>query len=170
MAAPAPPAQAAHPPQDLTKPVANVDDVKARISSKQPGQPWHQPLFNPFQDPVRCLLGYCCGACIYGMTAAKVDGTPDEWIVPALIYYISSAFCLQWYVGQPTRSKIRQKYGLEEAPYSDCISHTGLCCFAICQESAEIDFQEKKGAGGADKPTAAPAPPPATAAPPAQQI
>ena len=42
---------------------------------------------------------------------------------------------------QPTRSRIRKKYGLEEQPYSDCLSTTLLCCFAICQESAEIDVR-----------------------------
>ena len=40
---------------------------------------------------------------------------------------------------QPTRSIIRKKYGLEEAPHSDCISTTVLCCFAICQETAELE-------------------------------
>jgi Cys-rich protein (TIGR01571 family) len=146
-----------------------LEEVKARISSKQPGKPWHQPLLNPFQDPVRCLLGYCCGVCMFGFNAAAVEGD-DNWIMPCLFFYLSSIFCLQWYVGQPVRSKIRQKYGLEEAPYSDCISYTGLCCFAICQESAEIEYQKQSGNMG--KPAGG-APPPAqgtTQAPPAQTM
>ena len=42
---------------------------------------------------------------------------------------------------QPTRTRIRHKYGLEEAPYSDCMSTTLLCCFAICQEASEIEVR-----------------------------
>eukprot|EP00208_Stichococcus_sp_RCC1054_P001142 CAMPEP_0206147756 /NCGR_PEP_ID=MMETSP1473-20131121/34455_1 /ASSEMBLY_ACC=CAM_ASM_001109 /TAXON_ID=1461547 /ORGANISM="Stichococcus sp, Strain RCC1054" /LENGTH=186 /DNA_ID=CAMNT_0053544831 /DNA_START=82 /DNA_END=642 /DNA_ORIENTATION=+ len=148
-------------PGDLTKPIANVEELKARISHTEAGKAWHQPFFNPFADPVRCLLGYCCGCILYGQNASEIDQT-DDWVVPAIIYWISGAFCLQWYIGQPTRSKIRQKYGLEEAPQSDCIAHTVLCCFAVCQESAELDFQRKQGNGG--KP-AAPAASPAHAAP-----
>ena len=40
---------------------------------------------------------------------------------------------------QPTRSRIRHKYGLSEEPYSDCMTTTVLCCFAICQEASEIE-------------------------------
>ena len=40
---------------------------------------------------------------------------------------------------QPTRSIIRKKYGLEEAPYSDCITSTFCCCCTICQETAELE-------------------------------
>ncbi len=43
---------------------------------------------------------------------------------------------------QPTRTRIRHKYGLEEAPYSDCMSTTVLCCFAICQEASEIEVRD----------------------------
>jgi Cys-rich protein (TIGR01571 family) len=160
----------------MTAAPANIEQVKARISSKQPGKPWHQPLLNPLQDPVRCLLGYFCGVCMFGFNAAAVEGD-DNWIMPCLFFYLSSCFCLQWYVGQPIRSKIRQKYGLEEAPYSDCISYTGLCCFAICQEAAEIEYQKGQNKHGDGKPTGpaggAPPPhsaPPTTNAPPAQTM
>lgn len=37
----------------MTKPVADIEELKARISHKEAGRPWHQPLFNPFADPVR---------------------------------------------------------------------------------------------------------------------
>ena len=42
---------------------------------------------------------------------------------------------------QPTRSVIRKKYGLEEAPYPDLLSTALLCCFTTCQEAAEIEVR-----------------------------
>ena len=44
---------------------------------------------------------------------------------------------------QPTRTRIRHKYGLAEEPYSDCMSTTVLCCFAICQEASEIEVRQR---------------------------
>jgi len=140
---------------NMEHPVANVDDIKARWASKEAGKPWSQPLLNPFANPVGCLIGYCCGPCQYGFNAAAI-GEHDNWILPCLLVYISSTCCLGWYFMQPTRSKIRHKYGLEEAPYSDCMTSSLLCCFGICQEAAEIEYQLKNPSG----PTDATMPPP----------
>ena len=73
MSAPPPQPGAPHAgnPGDLTKGAATVDELKARINSRQPGQPWHQPLFNPFADPVRCrafllpLLPFLTSTCCH---------------------------------------------------------------------------------------------------------
>ena len=47
----------------------------------------------------------------------------------------------------------------------------GMCCFAICQESAEIDYQKKTGnAGKPTQATGAHPPPPTSQPPPAQQM
>ena len=40
---------------NLEHPVTNVDELKARWASKEPGKPWSQPLLNPFANPV----GWC---------------------------------------------------------------------------------------------------------------
>ena len=40
---------------NLEHPVTNIDELKARWASKEPGKPWSQPLLNPFANPV----GWC---------------------------------------------------------------------------------------------------------------
>ena len=48
------------------------------------------------------------------------------------------AVCSQWIMGSKYRSKLRNKYGLVEAPYSDVVSHIFCPCCALCQESREL--------------------------------
>ena len=38
----------------------------------------------------------------------------------AQVYYALTHFCLQWIVQLRTRQRLRTKFGLEEAPCSDC--------------------------------------------------
>lgn len=42
---------------------------------------------------------------MYGFNAAAVNGD-DDWIVPALVFYLSSMFCLQWSAPQPFTSDV----------------------------------------------------------------
>lgn len=58
----------------------------------------HQPLLNPLQDPVRCLLGYFCGVCMFGaaLTAlhcTALPHTPQRAGVAAVISSLWPSTC-----------------------------------------------------------------------------
>lgn len=48
------------------------------------------------------------------------------------------ALCSQWVMGSKYREKIRRKFNLVEAPYSDCASHVLCPCCSLCQEYREL--------------------------------
>ncbi|PON88408.1 PLAC8 motif-containing protein [Trema orientale] len=48
------------------------------------------------------------------------------------------ALCSQWIMGSKYRTKLRTKYGLVEAPYTDVISHVFCSCCSLCQEFREL--------------------------------
>jgi hypothetical protein len=48
------------------------------------------------------------------------------------------ALCTQWIMGSKYREKIRKKYDLVEAPYTDVISHIFCPCCSLCQEFREL--------------------------------
>lgn len=51
------------------------------------------------------------------------------------------ALCSQWVMGSKYRAKLRKKYGLVEAPYTDVISHVFCPCCSLCQEFRELKFR-----------------------------
>ncbi len=78
---------------NLEHPVTNVDELKARWASKEPGKPWSQPLLNPFANPVGwcaatprppsrfgrldcCAYGHCSGASAPDLRTSFVRGLP----------------------------------------------------------------------------------------------
>ncbi|KAL7140159.1 hypothetical protein ABFS83_09G103700 [Erythranthe nasuta] len=44
----------------------------------------------------------------------------------------------QWLMGSKYREKIRNRYGLVEAPYQDAVSHIFCSCCSLCQEFREL--------------------------------
>lgn len=48
------------------------------------------------------------------------------------------ALCSQWVMGSKYREKIRRKFNLVEAPYSDCATHVLCPCCSLCQEYREL--------------------------------
>lgn len=56
----------------------------------------------------------------------------------SLIYLLSGALCAQAVIGSKYRTKLRNRYGLVEAPYQDFISHLVCPCCSLCQEFREL--------------------------------
>lgn len=48
------------------------------------------------------------------------------------------AVCSQWIMGSKYRTKLRQRYNLVEAPYSDVVSHIFCPFCSLCQEFREL--------------------------------
>ncbi|XP_034207193.1 LOW QUALITY PROTEIN: protein PLANT CADMIUM RESISTANCE 8 [Prunus dulcis] len=48
------------------------------------------------------------------------------------------AFCSQWIMGSKYRTKLRQRYNLVEAPYTDVISHVFRSSCSLCQEFRQL--------------------------------
>uniref|UniRef100_M0ZRJ7 Cytochrome c-type biogenesis protein cycL n=1 Tax=Solanum tuberosum TaxID=4113 RepID=M0ZRJ7_SOLTU len=48
------------------------------------------------------------------------------------------AVCSQWIMGSKYRTKLRQRYNLVEAPYSDVVAHIFCPFCSLCQEFREL--------------------------------
>lgn len=48
------------------------------------------------------------------------------------------ALCSQWIMGSKYRTKIRDRYGLVDAPYQDVVSHIFCSSCSLCQEFREL--------------------------------
>jgi len=46
------------------------------------------------------------------------------------VFYCAAGYCLQCIVHGPSRRRMREKYGLEEAPFDDCLT-TFLCAVSL---------------------------------------
>ena len=51
------------------------------------------------------------------------------------------ALCSQWIMGSKYRRKLRKRYNLVEAPYTDVVSHIFCPCCSLCQEFRELKFR-----------------------------
>jgi len=51
------------------------------------------------------------------------------------------ALCSHWVMGSKYREKMRRKFNLVEAPYSDCASHVLCPCCSLCQEYRELKIR-----------------------------
>ncbi|KAG7014069.1 Protein PLANT CADMIUM RESISTANCE 8, partial [Cucurbita argyrosperma subsp. argyrosperma] len=57
----------------------------------------------------------------------------------SLIYALMMpALCSQWVMGSSYRKRLRERYNLVEAPYTDIISHVFCPCCSLCQEFREL--------------------------------
>ncbi|XP_031279958.1 protein PLANT CADMIUM RESISTANCE 8-like [Pistacia vera] len=57
---------------------------------------------------------------------------------PSFMYTTMPILCSQWIIGSNYREKLRRKYNLVEASYSDLISHTFCLWCSLCQEFREL--------------------------------
>jgi len=51
------------------------------------------------------------------------------------------ALCSQWIMGSKYRTKLRKRYNLVEAPYTDIVSHIFCPCCSLCQEFRELKIR-----------------------------
>lgn len=59
-----------------------------------------------------------------------------------LIYILMMpVLCSQWYMISLYRTKLRRKFGLVEAPYTDVVSHIFCPLCSLCQEFRELKIR-----------------------------
>lgn len=63
------------------------------------------------------------------------------------------ALCSQWIMGSKYRTKLRKRYNLVEAPYTDIVSHIFCPCCSLCQEFRELKIRGLDPALGISAPS-----------------
>ncbi|XP_039042279.1 protein PLANT CADMIUM RESISTANCE 4-like [Hibiscus syriacus] len=107
-------------PLRLTKPVHNV--------------PWTTGLFDCMDDPTNALITAVFPCVTFGQIADVLDNGNTTCATSGIVY--AFAPCV---VSGPYRKKLRQRFGLVEAPASDRVIHSVLEHCALCQEYRELN-------------------------------
>ena len=95
-----------------------------------------ESLFDICGSPKTCCFAVCCPACAFSYNATNV--TTGSCLRYCCSYMILSLCCLCGIVHKPIRTKIREKYNLQEEPSDYLASYLFSSC-AICQEAREIE-------------------------------
>ncbi|CAF1390766.1 unnamed protein product [Adineta ricciae] len=99
-----------------------------------------ESLFDVCGSPKTCCFATWCPECVFGYNAANVtDGSCCGY---CCAYLILMPCGLCGIVHMPIRTKLREKYNLQEEP-SDCLASYLFSFCAICQEAREIESQDQ---------------------------
>mmetsp|Transcript_27483 Transcript_27483/g.74351 ORF Transcript_27483/g.74351 Transcript_27483/m.74351 type:complete len:102 (+) Transcript_27483:85-390(+) len=94
---------------------------------------WSTGLFSCFDDCMILLCGCCLPCHLYGQNADKVG---QSYLLHFCLYCICPSFACIY--GGSTRTMVRNKYGLNETPCSDCCVHCWCSPCAVCQEARQL--------------------------------
>ncbi|KAI3455449.1 hypothetical protein Pfo_012112 [Paulownia fortunei] len=112
------------------------------------GSPWDSGLFDCHQDPTNAVMTALFPCVTFGQIAEVLDATePSQGSqitcpIGSLMYLLMMAVCTQLFIGSKYRTKLRNRYGLVEAPYQDVISHLFCPCCSLCQEFRELKSRQ----------------------------
>ncbi|ESQ30232.1 hypothetical protein EUTSA_v10011813mg [Eutrema salsugineum] len=128
------PAQQTGTPSQFAPPNYHQANVKLSV-----GSPWRTGLFDCQEDQTNAVMTSILPCVTFGQIAEVVDEGEMTCPLGSFIYLLMMpALCSQWVMGSKYREKIRRKFNLVEAPYSDCITHVFCSCCALCQEYREL--------------------------------
>ncbi|PIN13690.1 hypothetical protein CDL12_13687 [Handroanthus impetiginosus] len=103
------------------------------------GSPWNTGLFDCHLDQTNAVMTAFCPCVTFGQIAEVLDEGEITCPLGSFIYLLMMpAICSQWIMGSKYRTKLRNKYGLVEAPYQDVASHILCSCCSLCQEFREL--------------------------------
>ncbi|KAL1217344.1 Protein PLANT CADMIUM RESISTANCE 8 [Cardamine amara subsp. amara] len=102
------------------------------------GSPWSTSLFDCHEDPTNAVLTVILPCVTFGQIAEVVDEGEMTCPLGGFIYLMMSTLCLHCVMGSMFRKKIRRKFNLVEAPYSDCATHVICPWCSLCQEYREL--------------------------------
>ncbi|KAF5741669.1 protein PLANT CADMIUM RESISTANCE 8-like [Tripterygium wilfordii] len=103
------------------------------------GEPWTTGLFDCHEQPTNAIMACCCPCVTFGQIAEVLNDGEYSCLRGTFIYaLLMPAACTQWFMGSKYRTKLRKKYNLVEAPYTDDISHLCCPCCSLCQEFREL--------------------------------
>ncbi|KAL5575179.1 hypothetical protein UlMin_016878 [Ulmus minor] len=106
------------------------------------GRPWSTGLFDCHENQTNAVMTAFFPCVTFGQIAEVLDGGEMACHLGSFIYLLMMpALCSQWIMGSKYRTKLRGKYGLVEAPYTDVISHVFCPCCSLCQEFRELKIR-----------------------------
>ncbi|XP_010462060.1 PREDICTED: protein PLANT CADMIUM RESISTANCE 8-like [Camelina sativa] len=106
------------------------------------GRPWSTGLFDCHEDQTNAAMTLISPCVTFGQIAEVVDEGEMTCPLGSFMYLLMMpVLCSQWVMGSKYREKMRRKFNLVEAPYSDCASHVLCSCCALCQEYRELKIR-----------------------------
>ncbi|CAN8321524.1 unnamed protein product [Cochlearia groenlandica] len=106
------------------------------------GTPWSTGLYDCHEDQTNAVMTIIAPCVTFGQIAEVVDEGETTCPLGSFIYLLMMpALCSQWVMGSKYREKIRRKFNLVEAPYSDCATHVLCSCCSLCQEYRELKIR-----------------------------
>ncbi|XP_004236402.1 protein PLANT CADMIUM RESISTANCE 8-like [Solanum lycopersicum] len=103
------------------------------------GTPWSTGLFDCHLDQTNAAMTALFPCLTFGQIAEVQDAGEMTCPLGSFMYLLMMpAVCSQWIMGSKYRTKLRQRYNLVEAPYSDVVSHIFCPFCSLCQEFREL--------------------------------
>ncbi|KAJ7963027.1 Plant cadmium resistance protein [Quillaja saponaria] len=103
------------------------------------GNPWSTGLFDCHENQTNATMTALLPCVTFGQISEVLDGGEMSCHLGSFLYLLMMpALCSQWIMGSKYRTKLRKKYDLVEAPYTDVISHIFCPCCSLCQEFREL--------------------------------
>ncbi|XP_022152927.1 protein PLANT CADMIUM RESISTANCE 8 [Momordica charantia] len=103
------------------------------------GTVWSTGLFDCHEDETNAVMTAFLPCVTFGQIAEVMDQGELTCPLGSLIYALMMpALCSQWLMGSKYRTRLRNRYNLVEAPYTDIISHVFCPCCSLCQEFREL--------------------------------
>ncbi|CAH9132287.1 unnamed protein product [Cuscuta epithymum] len=144
-------------------PVGNAPQMVQAVASYAPkhkpgqppsiGVPWSTGLFDCHEDQAIAFMTAILPCVTFGQISEILENGEMKCALGSFIYLLlmMPVFCFQWIMGSKYRTKLRQRFNLVEAPYSDIVSHIFCSCCSLCQEFRELrnrGFDPAKGWDG----------------------
>ncbi|KAJ0047727.1 hypothetical protein Pint_16436 [Pistacia integerrima] len=103
------------------------------------GNSWHSELFDCMNDPMNALVSVLFPCLTFGQIAEIIDDGHTSCGTSGMLYG-GIAFCiaLPCIMSCTYRTKLRNKFGLPEAPAPDWVTHFLCEWCALCQEYREL--------------------------------
>ncbi|KAJ9190214.1 hypothetical protein P3X46_001440 [Hevea brasiliensis] len=118
-------------PQDSSTSLLDVDLVI--------GRPWTSGLFDCRQDQTNSIATAFVPCATFGQISEVLDeGKSTCRGRSSCYFFLMLASYSQWILSTEYRTKLRKKFNLEEAPYTDVVSHIFCPCCSLCQEFREL--------------------------------
>ncbi|WVZ00634.1 hypothetical protein V8G54_026703, partial [Vigna mungo] len=106
------------------------------------GSPWSTGLFDCHENQTNAVMTSFFPCVTFGQIAEILDGGELSCHLGSFIYLLMMpALCSQWIMGSKYRTKLRKRYNLVEAPYTDIVSHIFCPCCSLCQEFRELKIR-----------------------------
>ncbi|XP_027168005.1 protein PLANT CADMIUM RESISTANCE 6-like [Coffea eugenioides] len=109
------------------------------VAQVLPTQPWNTALFACMDDPTNALITACFPCVTFGQIAEIVDSGQTSCGTSGMLYGLIACFiAMPCLLSCTYRTKLRNRYGLMEAPAPDWMIHCFCEWCALCQEYREL--------------------------------